>query len=138
MLKIIGSVERCSLEELGIHKIDARIDTGAKTSSLQATNIVVFKKKNKKWVRFDVNYIVDENPVSITCESPVLTRRRVKTSNEISEKRLMIKTSVTIGDMTFELELNLANRESMEYQMLLGREALNGRFLINPSETYLL
>jgi len=138
MLKIIGSVERCALKELGISKIDARIDTGAKTSSLQATNIMVFKKKNKKWVRFEVNYILDDNPVSTKCETPVLTRRRVKTSNEISEKRIMIKTPMTIGDITYEIELNLANRESMEYQMLLGREALNGRFLINPSESFLL
>ena len=50
----------------------------------------------------------------------------------------MIKTPMTIGDITYDIELNLANRESMEYQMLLGREALNGRFLINPSESFLL
>jgi len=138
MLKIIGSVERCALKELGISKIDARIDTGAKSSSLQATNIEVFKRKNRKWVRFEVNYKLDDNPVSITCETPLLTRRIVKTSNENSEKRLMIKTPMTIGDITYEIELNLANRESMEYQMLLGREALNGRFLINPSESFML
>lgn len=138
MLKIIGSVERCALKELGISKIDARIDTGAKSSSLQATNIEVFKRKNRKWVRFEVNYKLDDNPVSITCETPLLTRRIVKTSNENSEKRLMIKTPVTIGDITYDIELNLANRESMEYQMLLGREALNGRFLINPSESFML
>lgn len=138
MLKIIGSVEHCALKELGIPKISARIDTGAKSSSLHATNIEVFKKNTKKWVRFEVNYREEDIPVSITCETPVLTRRIVKTSNENSEKRLMIKTPMTIGDMTFEIELNLANRESMEFQMLLGREALNGRFLINPSETFLL
>ncbi len=138
MLKIIGSVERCALKELGISKIDARIDTGAKSSSLHATNIVTFKKKKEKWVRFEVNYILDGHPISIACETPVLTRRRVKTSNENSEKRLMIKTPMTIGDITYEIELNLANRESMEYQMLLGREALNGRFLINPSESFML
>ena len=138
MLKIIGSVERCALKELGISKIDARIDTGAKSSSLQATNIVSFKKEKQKWVRFEVNYILDGNPISISCETPVLTRRRVKTSNENSEKRLMIKTPMTIGDLTYDIELNLANRESMEYQMLLGREALNGRFLINPSESFML
>lgn len=138
MLKIIGSVECCSLEELGIHKIDARIDTGAKTSSLHATNIEAFKKEKKKWVRFEVNYILDGKPISITCETPLLTRRRVKTSNENSEKRLMIRTPMTMGDITYEIELNLANRESMEYQMLLGREALIGRFLINPSESFLL
>lgn len=138
MLKIIGSVERCALKELGISKIDARIDTGAKSSSLQATNIEVFKRKNRKWVRFEVNYKLDGNPVSITCETPLLTRRIVKTSNENSEKRLMIKTPMTIGEITYDIELNLANRESMEYQMLLGREALNGRFLINPSESFML
>ncbi|NNJ89186.1 MAG: hypothetical protein HKP53_07275 [Eudoraea sp.] len=138
MLKIIGSVERCALEELGISKIDARIDTGAKTSSLQATNIEVFKKKNKKWVRFEVNYKVDEKPVSAICETPVLTQRKVKTSNEISEKRIMIKTPITMGDITYDIELNLANRTTMEYQMLLGREALNDRFLIDPSASFLL
>ncbi len=138
MLKIIGSVERCSLKDLGIFKIDARIDTGAKTSSLHATNIELFKKKTERWVRFEVHHTVDGKPVSLACETPVFTRRIVKTSNENSEKRIIIRTPISIGDSTYEIELNLANRETMEYQMLLGREALNGRFLINPSESFLL
>ncbi|MGB5646031.1 MAG: RimK/LysX family protein [Muriicola sp.] len=138
MLKIIGSVECCALKEFGIPAIDARIDTGAQTSSLHATKIEVFRKKKVKWVRFEVAFDQDEKQLSFICETPVLTRRTVKTSNENSEKRLIIKTPLTIGETTFQIELTLANRENMEYKMLLGREALNGRFLVNPAESYLV
>jgi len=138
MLKIIGSIERCALKDLGIPEIDARIDTGAKTSSIQATNIKVIKKGKQKWATFEVNYQFNDKDFSISCEAPLVARRTVKTSNENSEKRYIIKTPMTLGNATYEVEFTLANRETMEFKMLLGREALNGRFLVNPAETYLL
>jgi len=138
MLKIIGSIEWCELKELRIPPLRARVDTGAKTSSIQATNISTFQKEEASWVRFDVTYIENGNQVSVVCEAPVVAVRKVKTSNEVAEKRIIIRTPLTIGDQTYSIELTLANRDTLEYKMLLGREALNDRFLVDPGKTFLL
>lgn len=136
-LKIIGSEEWCSFDSLGIPAIKARVDSGAKTSSIQANNIKVFYKKTEEWVRFEVNPIQDNRSISVVCESKVHAKRSVKSSIGIAEERIVIKADVIIGEDTFEIELTLANRDSMEFRMLLGREALHNRYLVNPSESYL-
>ncbi|MBQ0736155.1 30S ribosomal protein S6--L-glutamate ligase [Aquimarina celericrescens] len=136
-IKIIGSEEWCVFEEFGIPAIKARIDSGAKTSSIQANNIKIFLKGTAEWVRFEVNPIQDNRSIMITCESKIHDKRIVKSSSGISEQRIVIKTPVTIGNTTFEIELTLANRDAMEFRMLLGREALLDRYMVNPSATYL-
>jgi ribosomal protein S6--L-glutamate ligase len=135
-LKIIGSEEWCVFEELGIPAIKARVDSGAKTSSIQATNLKVFNKGAKEWVKFEVNPLPENRSIGITCEAQLVDRRMVKSSSGISEERLVVKTPVTIGDHTFDIELTLANRDTMEFRMLLGREALNERFIVNPAINY--
>lgn len=135
-LEVIGSVEWCVFEGLGIPAIKARIDSGAKTSSIQAANIKLFTKGTQEWVRFEVNPIQANRAVAIVCEAKVVDRRRVKSSTGISEVRLVIKPLVTLGAYTFEIELTLANRDTMEYRMLLGREALGGRFIVNSEGSY--
>jgi len=138
-LTIIGSEEWCSFEGFGIPAIKARIDSGAKTSSIQANNIKIFRKKSEKWVSFEVFPIQENRSISITCKSKIYARRLVKSSMGISEKRIVIKAPITIGDHTHCIELTLANnRDSMEFRMLLGRETLNKRYLINTSSTFLL
>ncbi|WBX73755.1 30S ribosomal protein S6--L-glutamate ligase [Tenacibaculum pacificus] len=137
-LKIIGSEEWCSFDTFSIPAIKARVDSGAKTSSIQANNITSFYKGTEEWVRFDVNPIQENRSISIRCESKVHSKRSIKSSTGISEERLVIKTPVTLGSNTFDIELTLANRDSMEFRMLLGREALANGYLVNPSETYLL
>ncbi|NNK19662.1 MAG: alpha-L-glutamate ligase, partial [Flavobacteriaceae bacterium] len=138
MLKIIGSEEWCVFKELGIPAIKARVDSGAKTSSIQATNISVFRKKKEDWVKFEVNPIQDNRSITVDCEARLVDRRIVKSSSGISEERFVIRTPMTMGDDTFEIELTLANRDTMEFRMLLGREALNGRFMVNPAKSYML
>ncbi|WP_281542047.1 30S ribosomal protein S6--L-glutamate ligase [Maribacter aestuarii] len=135
-LKIIGSEEWCVFEELGIPAIKARVDSGAKTSSIQATNLKVFNKGAKEWVKFEVNPLPENRSIGISCEAQLVDRRMVKSSSGISEERLVVKTPVTIGDHTFDIELTLANRDTMEFRMLLGREALNERFIVNPAINY--
>ncbi len=136
---IIGSEEWCSFEGFGIPAIKARIDSGAKTSSIQANNIKLFSKETEKWVSFEVFPIQQNKSISITCEAKIYAKRLVKSSMGISEKRLVIKAPITTGDFTYDIELTLANnRDSMEFRMLLGREALNKRYLIDTSATFLL
>lgn len=135
-LKIIGSEEWCVFGELGIPAIKARVDSGAKTSSIQATNLKVFHKGTEEWVKFEVNPLPENRSIGIDCEARLVDRRMVKSSSGISEERLVVKTPVTIGEDTFDIELTLANRDTMEFRMLLGREALSERFIVNPALNY--
>ncbi len=135
-LSIIGSEEWCTFKDMGIPAIKARVDSGAKTSSLQATNTKVFTKGVQEWVKFEVNPLQDNRSFNMLCEARLVDRRTVKSSSGIAEERLVIKTPVTVGTDTFEIELTLANRDTMEFRMLLGREALNDRYLVNPVQSY--
>ncbi len=136
-LKVIGSEEWCTFEEFGIPAIKARVDSGAKTSSIQANNIKIIHRGTEEWVRFEVNPVQDNRSIFITCETRLHDKRLVKSSSGISEQRYVIKSPVTIGSQTFEIELTLANRDAMEFRMLLGREALMNRYIVNPSATYI-
>ncbi|WP_228235593.1 30S ribosomal protein S6--L-glutamate ligase [Allomuricauda sp. M10] len=133
---VLGSEEWCRFEELGIPAIKARVDSGAKTSSIQANKIKIFTKGLEEWVRFEVNPLQDNRSISILCQAKLVDVRSVKSSQGISEERPVIKTPVKIGNTVFEIELTLANRDTMEYRMLLGREALNGRYLVDPSKSF--
>jgi len=137
-LKIIGSEEWCSFKNFGIPAIKARVDSGAKTSSIQANNIKVFYKETEEWVRFEVNPLQENRSITIKCEAKIHAKRSVKSSMGISEERIVIKALKTMDSDTFEIELTLANRDSMEFRMLIGREALHNRYLVNPSVTNLL
>lgn len=137
-LKIIGSDEWCIFNKLGIPIIKARVDSGAKTSSIHASNIEIFGKEGVEWVRFEVDPIQDNPDILIKCEAKLLRSKMIKSSMGASEERLMILTPLTIGEDTFTIKLTLASRDTMNYRMLLGREALNRRYLINPAEHCLL
>lgn len=137
-LKTIGSEEWCSFGEFDIPAIKARVDSGAKTSSIQANNIKLLKTGVEEWVRFDVNPLQDSRSIGVSCIAKVHDVRTVKSSMGITEERYVIKTNITLGGETYEIELTLANRETMEFRMLLGREAIAGRYIVDPSENYLL
>ncbi|MGB2127910.1 MAG: 30S ribosomal protein S6--L-glutamate ligase [Flavicella sp.] len=129
----IGSVEWCSLPSLQIPAIKVRVDSGAKTSSLHALNIVPFKKNNEKWVRYDVFPIQENRKVSVQCESKVIDSRFVKSSTGIAEKRYVIESSLTLGGQTWDIEITLANRDAMGFRMLLGRQAMIDKVIIDPA-----
>lgn len=135
-LKIIGSEEWCVFKELGVPAIKARVDSGAKTSSIQATNLKIVNKGAQEWVKFEVNPLQENRSIAINCEARLIDRRMVKSSSGISEERLVVRTPVTMGDNTFDIELTLANRDTMEFRMLLGREALTDRYIVNPAVNY--
>jgi len=134
---IIGNQEWCSFKGLKIPLIKARIDSGAKTSSIQSTNIKKFKKGKESWVSFDVNPIQDNLSIVVHCESKIIDIRIVKSSSGITDKRYVVKETINFGAHTFEIELTLANRDGMDFRMLLGREAMKNRFIVDPSKEYL-
>ncbi|WP_338410558.1 30S ribosomal protein S6--L-glutamate ligase [uncultured Flavobacterium sp.] len=135
---IVGSEEWCTLSSIGIPTIKARVDSGAKTSALHAVNIKSFTIDNKEWVKFDINPIQNNAEALIHCEAPLLDKRIVKSSSGNREKRFVIQTLVTLGDKTWEIEVTLTNRDSMGFRMLLGREAMSGRVIVDPEQKFLL
>lgn len=135
---IVGNLELCSLPEIKIHDIEMRVDTGAKTSSLHVDNVKKFTKKGKPWVKFDIHpdaYNVDD---VIECKAALHDVRNVKSSNGVSEERYVIKTEMKLGDTSWPIEITLTDRSDMNYLMLLGRQGMGEKVLVDPSKTFLL
>ncbi|MDC0494487.1 30S ribosomal protein S6--L-glutamate ligase [bacterium] len=135
---VLGSEEWCAIPQLGIQAIKARVDSGAKTSALHAFNIHSFTRANTPWVAFELHPIPDNRKIALRCEAPVLDRRLVKNSSGQSEKRYVISVPLRLADQVWDIEITLTNRDSMGYRMLLGREAMNGRILVDPSASMAL
>lgn len=135
---IVSSEEWCALPSLGIPIIKARVDSGAKTSALHAVNIAPFEKDGENWVKFDVNPIQNNVKTVLHCEAKMIDKRIVKSSSGYRELRYVIQTSLDLGGTQWEIELTLTNRDSMGYRMLLGREAMSGRVLVDPEQHFLL
>ncbi len=133
---VIGKEEWCELPELNLPAIKARVDSGAKTSSLHAFNISTFDEDGKKYVHFDIHPIQDNRKIIQSCRALVVDRRDVKSSSGEKERRHVIRTPVILGDETWEIEITLTNRDSMGYRMLIGREAMKERVLIDPDSSF--
>ncbi|CUS47295.1 MAG: putative protein conserved in archaea [Idiomarinaceae bacterium HL-53] len=133
----IGWREWLSLPELGIHRIKAKVDTGARTSCLHAFKLEPFEKQGKPWLRIWVHPQQGSDEEHV-CEAPVLEQRDVTDSGGHTEQRYVIRTTVVAGKDSFPAEFTLTNRDTMKFRMLFGRQALNGRFVVNPQASYLL
>ena len=138
MRKIIGKEEWCALPLLGIPAIKAKTDSGARTSALHAFNIRYTEEDEQTYVHFDVHPIQRNTKITKTCKAPLLERRIVKSSSGDKERRPVIKTLFHMGEAEWEIEMTLTDRDAMGYRMLLGREAMEGRFLIDPDVSFCL
>lgn len=137
--KIIGWRECFGLEELGLPVVKAKIDTGAKTSSLHAFNIQNFQKDGEEFVSFDIHPLQQNRKIKRKCEAKVVDKRVVSDSGGNREKRFVIISKVKVCNKTFPIEITLANRTTMEYRMLLGREAIKKmRFVVDISKSFTL
>ncbi|MEL7489026.1 MAG: RimK/LysX family protein, partial [Pseudomonadota bacterium] len=133
---VIGWREWVTLPDLGGPAIKAKIDTGARTSALHAFRIRPFEKNGVPHVAFFVHPVQHRKRPEIACEAPILEQRAVKSSNGQSEMRYVIETRAVLGDKTFSIELTLTNRDELGFRMLIGREALRGRFLVDSGKSY--
>ncbi|MEL0083572.1 MAG: ATP-dependent zinc protease [Gammaproteobacteria bacterium] len=135
---IIVSIEVCDLPDIGITDLQIRVDTGAKTSSLHVDNLEKFSKNGKPWVRFDIHPDVYHIEKVTRCESPLHDVRSIKSSNGASEERYVINTLMRLGDRSWPIDITLTDRSDMSYLMLLGRQGMEKRVLVDPSKNFIL
>ncbi|MBI9081600.1 MAG: ATP-dependent zinc protease [Pseudodesulfovibrio sp.] len=129
---IIGWREWLTLPKIGIPYIKAKVDTGAKTSSLHAFDIVPFEKDGQKYISFNVHPMQGNEDVVIACTAPLVDKRKVMNSGGQSQKRYVVTTVLQIGGKSWDIELTLTNRDVMKFRMLLGRDAMKGRLVVDP------
>lgn len=136
---LIGWEEWCSLSDLGIPAIKAKIDTGAKTSALYAFNIEPFLKDGQKHVNFQIHPIQRNKKIVIKCSAPLVDYRYITSSSGQKEKRYVIQTIIELNLKKCPIELTLAKRDTLAFRMLLGREALRTcQLIVDPSKSCLL
>ncbi|MCP9222987.1 RimK/LysX family protein [Erythrobacter sp. LQ02-29] len=134
-LPIIGWREVIALPELGLSAIPAKIDTGARTSSLHATVLEDYERDGQHLVRFAVDY--HEQKVRQVCEAVQVGWRGITSSNGETQRRLVVKTLMEVGEYTFRAEISLADRSDMKFPMLIGRSALRRRFAVDSGHSWL-
>ena len=137
-LIMIGWREWVALPDLSTLSIKAKIDTGAKTSALHAFFIEPYDNKGVRMVRFLLHPYQRDTETVVECHAPVVDQRRVRDSGGHEEMRYVVKSDFLIGGLNFNAEITLTDRDSMVFRMLLGRNALNQRFLVNSSASFLL
>lgn len=132
---IAGWREWVSLPDLDIPKIKAKLDTGARSSALNATNIRTEHEGTTTWVTFDV-FPNRRSDKSVTCRAKTIDRRTVSDSGGHKEQRWVIETAISMGGQTWPMEMTLTDRRGMKFSLLLGRTALKDRFAVDAGSSY--
>lgn len=135
-MPVIGWREWVDLTELRCGKIKVKVDTGARSSALHAFNVKEFEKDGETWVKFDVHPDQDSGKRTISTKAKVLEYRKVKNSGGKATMRPVIVTTISLMAEVWSVELTLANRDEMGFRMLLGRQAVRGRFLVDAGESF--
>lgn len=134
---IIGWKEWIALPDIHVPALKVKVDTGARTSSLHAEHIEHFTKDGRAYIHFELHPIQKNKDITIQCEAPLVTHRQVKSSCGGEEHRPVIMTTLTLGNLQWEIELNLTNRDYMGFRMLLGRNAIRHRLIVDPGQKFL-
>lgn len=136
--RVIGWREWVALPSLGIDRVKAKIDTGARSSSLHAYNIRFEESSGEPYVIFSVHPTAPgELPVA-QCRYPLLDHRWVTSSNGDRQRRPVIRVPLHMDGMEWDIDLTLTSRDLMGFRMLLGREAFRKRFVVNAARSFLI
>ncbi|AFZ35607.1 protein of unknown function DUF785 [Stanieria cyanosphaera PCC 7437] len=136
-LAIIGWRETIALPELGINRIKAKIDTGARSSALHTFHVEEFRRDGKQMLRFQVHPYQRNSKQTVTTEAELLEYRQIRNSGGHAQLRPVVVTTVQLGDQQWQIELTLTNRDVMGFRMLLGRQAIRHHFLVDPGKSFL-
>lgn len=136
-VKTVGWREWLALPELGISRIKAKLDTGARTSSLHAHLLDSDSDGGERVVRFSVHPPHDPGGAAV-CQAPLIDERWVTDSGGHREWRPVILTEVQMGSQRWPVEVTLTRRDNMRFYMLLGRTAMHGRLQVDPGRSYVL
>lgn len=132
-MPVVGWRELVDLPDLGLTGIPAKIDSGARTSSLHGKVTDTFEHDGHTMVRF----AVDWDDMEHVCEAVQVDRRGITSSNGETQQRYVIKSPLVIGGVRFRAEISLADRSDMKFPMLIGRSALRRRFLVDSGYSWL-
>ncbi|TNE77691.1 MAG: ATP-dependent zinc protease [Gammaproteobacteria bacterium] len=132
---MIGWREWLALPDLGIARIKAKVDTGARTSCLHAHRLEPFTEQGAPWVRIWVHPL-QKSTQSLCCAAPIVDERVVTDSGGHREQRYVIQTTAILGGEQWPIEMTLTNRDAMKFRMLLGRSAMAERFTVDPGSSY--
>ena len=135
---IVGWREWAALPALGIERIKVKLDTGARTSALHAFHVKCCRRAGNRFARFYVHPEQRRRLPEILCEAPIVDERIVTSSNGEREHRYVIETLVRLGTDEWPIELTLTNRVEMSFRMLLGREAIRRRMVVDPGSSFRL
>jgi len=135
---MVGWREWVALPGLGIGCIKAKVDTGARSSALHTFELHAFEENGVAKVRFSIHPFQRNSTKIIHCVADLLDERYVTDSGGHREIRPVIRTPICMGDAVRDIEISLTNRESMKFRMLLGRTAICGSVIVDPSASYLL
>jgi len=133
----VGWREWVALPDLGIPAIKAKIDTGARTSALHTHDYTLEETADGPIVSFHVHPRRRDPSIVIACRAPVSDFRVVTDSGGHREKRPFIRTRLRVGEMEWDVEFSLTNRETMRFRMLLGRTALARRVQVDCGASFL-
>ena len=131
----LGWRERLALPELGISMLKAKLDTGARSSSLHVDALESFRRDDVTWLRFTM-HTSRRQPADVCCEVPALDRRTVTDTGGRRTERWFIRTQVQLAGQCFSIDINLTDRRHMLFPLLLGRSALTGRFVVDTAISY--
>ncbi len=134
----LGWREWVGLPDLGLDAIKAKVDTGARTSTLHAFELDTFSEHGKPRVRFKIHPIQKDADTVVTCVADIVDERLVTDSGGHREQRLIIMTPLRIGKWSWPIEMTLTARDNMMFRMLLGRTAMRGFAMVDPSRSYVI
>jgi hypothetical protein len=135
---VVGWREWLSLPELGIARIKAKVDTGARTSALHAFDVEPFEVEGEPWVRFRVHPGQRDAVTTVEAAAPLVDEREVRSSSGKATFRPVVRARAVLGEHDWPIEITLVRRDLMGFRMLLGRQAVRDRFLVDAGRSFRL